>query len=55
MKKEDLLKTIGFGVLLILIINLVLFALRIISTIIFWIVIILAAIFVYKLLPKLKK
>ena len=55
MKKEDLLKLIGFGVLIILVVNLILFALQIIKTLIFWIVIILTAVFAYKILPKLRK
>lgn len=55
MEKEKILKLIGYGVLAILILNLVMFALKIITGIIFWVVIILAALFVYKLLPKIKK
>ena len=53
--KQEHLKLIGYLVLLLLVLNLVVFALRLISGILFWIIIIMGAIFVYKLLPKLKK
>ncbi|MDP3733862.1 MAG: hypothetical protein Q8R37_01410 [Nanoarchaeota archaeon] len=55
MNRKDLLTLIGLGFVLILVINLVLFALRIIKTVLFWVIIILAAVFVYKLLPLIKK
>ncbi len=55
MKRKELLKLIGVGVLIILLLNLLLFALRIITTLVFWAVIILAAVFAYQVLPKLKK
>ncbi|MEK6863567.1 MAG: hypothetical protein AABW53_02620 [Nanoarchaeota archaeon] len=55
MKRKELLKLIGVGVLVILLLNLLLFALRIITTLVFWVIIILAAVFVYKVLPNLKK
>ena len=52
---KDVVKWIGMLVLVILILNLILFALRIITDIIFWAIIILAAIFAYKILPRMKK
>lgn len=55
MSRKDVLVLIGLGFVLILVINLILFALRIIKEVLFWVIIILAAIFVYKLLPKISK
>ncbi len=49
------LKIIGYFFLLILILNLLLFALRIISGSIFWVVIVVGAVFVYWVLPRMKK
>jgi Mn2+/Fe2+ NRAMP family transporter len=48
------LKLTGYFVLVILVLNIVLFAFTVIDAIVFWIVIILGALFVYKVLPKLK-
>lgn len=53
--KSNQLKIIGYVVFVILILNLILFALGKISDVIFWVVIVLGAIFVYKVLPKIKK
>ncbi|MEW5896690.1 MAG: hypothetical protein AB1668_03295 [Nanoarchaeota archaeon] len=49
------LKIIGFVVLGILILNLVLFALRIINALVFWVVIAFGAVFVWLILPKMKE
>jgi len=49
------LKIIGIVVLILLVLNLVLFAFRIISSTIFWISIGLYAIFSFLVVPKLKK
>lgn len=49
------LKIIGYFFLVILILNLLLFALRIISGSIFWAVIVVGAVLVYWVLPKMKK
>jgi len=54
-KREDLLKLIGVSIIIFLLLNLLLFALKIITTLVFWIIIILAAVFAFNLLPKLKK
>ena len=50
MKKE-----ITWIVFIVLILNLALFALRIIGVIVFWVIIIVGALFAYKVLPKMKK
>ena len=55
MNNQQKLKVIGFSVLIILVLNLVLFAMRLINVFIFWGVIILGALFVYKGLPALRK
>jgi len=49
------LKILGIIIFIILILNLILFALRKINDLVFWIIIIAGAIFVYWILPKLKK
>ena len=55
MKKDDWLKLFGVLAIVFLLLNLLLFALRIITTLVFWIIIILAAVFAFKILPKMKK
>jgi len=55
MTQTQKLKYIGYGVLVLLILNLVLFAMKIITQLLFWIVIIIGAWFVYYGLPKLRK
>ena len=55
MNKKQRLKLIGYAILVILILNLLLFAFRLVNWIFFWGVIIFGAIFVYKILPKLRK
>ena len=52
---QKVLKGIGYIVFLILILNLLLFAMRLINVYVFWGIIIFGAIFVYKGLPFLKK
>ena len=52
--KSDYLKVVGLLLILFLIVNLVLFALKIINEIFFWAVIIAGAVFAYKVLPRLK-
>ncbi|MBU0470042.1 MAG: hypothetical protein KKA62_00190 [Nanoarchaeota archaeon] len=49
------IKILGYAGLIILLLNLVLFALRIINGTIFWAVIVIGAIFAYVILPRLKK
>ena len=51
---KKLLRLLVFLVILFLVANIALFALRIISQVLFWAVIIFAAVFAYKILPKLK-
>ncbi|MBI4151508.1 hypothetical protein HY496_00940 [Candidatus Woesearchaeota archaeon] len=48
------LKVIGYAVMIILVLNLLLFAFRVISGLVFWIVIICGAVFVYFVLPKMR-
>jgi hypothetical protein len=55
MKKEQKLKLIGYFVLIILIINLIVFGMGLINWMVFWGIIALGALFVYKGLPKLKE
>nr|MBT4247357.1 hypothetical protein [Candidatus Woesearchaeota archaeon] len=55
MDKKQKLKFIGYGVFILLVLNLVLFAMQMITQIMFWIVIVVGAWFVYYGLPKLKK
>ena len=55
MDKKQKLKFIGYGVFAILVLNLVLFAMQMITQMMFWIVIVVGAWFVYYGLPKLKK
>ena len=50
-----LYKFIVLILILILIVNITLFALNITNKILFWIVIIVAAVFAYKILPKIRK
>ena len=52
---EKQLKIIGMVVLVIMILNMIIFALGIIGDMIFWGVIIVGAVFAYWVLPKLKK
>ena len=49
------LKLVGFFIFFILILNLVLFAFRIIGTITFWGIILFGFLFVWKVLPWLKE
>ena len=49
------LKLIGYAVLVVLILNIVLFAFVMINWVVFWTIIAVCAVFVYKVLPKLKK
>lgn len=49
------LKVIGWVLVFVLLINMLLFALRKISGIVFWSVIIAGAVFVYWVLPRMKK
>ncbi|MBI2558907.1 hypothetical protein HYW20_06305 [Candidatus Woesearchaeota archaeon] len=52
--KDRHLRILVILVIIFLVINLALFALRIISTILFWAIIAVAAVFAYKLLPRKK-
>jgi hypothetical protein len=49
------LKIIGYVAIVVMVLNVFLFAFTVISPAIFWIVILLGAIFVYKVLPKMKR
>jgi len=49
------LKLLGYVAIGIMVLNMIFFALQKISGLIFWIIIILGAFFVYKVLPILKK
>jgi len=53
--RKQQLKWIGYIVLIILILNMILFALGIVNWIVFWGIIIAGAIFVYKVLPRMKE
>ena len=55
MESSKKIKIIGYIFLIILLLNLVLFAMQIISQMYFWIIIVVGAWFVYYGLPKLKK
>ena len=55
MMKSSTLKMIGIVLVIVLILNVFLFAFRVINWIVFWIIIALGAVFVYFILPKLKK
>jgi hypothetical protein len=49
------LKIFAIILILILIVNLILFALKSVNPLIFWIILILTAIIAYKIMPKLRK
>jgi len=53
--KDKYLQLLVLLIVLFLVINIVLLVLRIITEILFWAIIIVAAIFAYKILPKIKK
>lgn len=55
MKRENLLKLVGIGAILLLVLNLVLFALKVITGLFFWMVIIISAVFAFKILPKMNQ
>ena len=55
MDKPQKLKAIGYVVLVILIANMILFAMQLVSTLMFWIVIALGALFVWKGLPMIRE
>jgi len=52
---KNILRIIGIGAILLLVLNMILFALGKINGLLFWAVIIVGAVFVFKILPKLKK
>jgi len=52
---KDFLKIIGIGAVALLVLNMILFALGKISGLVFWAVIIVGAVFAFKVLPKMKK
>lgn len=52
---SNTLKFVGIVMFIILIANMILFAMRIISDVIFWGIIIFGAIFAYLVLPKLRE
>ncbi|MBI2581618.1 hypothetical protein HYV87_00630 [Candidatus Woesearchaeota archaeon] len=55
MDRKRFLKIIGLIAVLVLVANMILFALRIINGLVFWAVIIVGAVFAFKVLPKMKK
>ena len=55
MRAEKKHLTLAYLVILLLIANIVLFALKIINAILFWVIIAAAAIFAYKIMPKMNK
>jgi hypothetical protein len=55
MKTADWVKVLGVGIALLLVVNVVMFALRLVSWVLFWGVIILGAIVAYKVIPTLNK
>ncbi len=55
MDKSDFLKYLGFSLIVLLIVNVTLFATRIINAAVFWILIIAVGIFAYKILPKYRE
>jgi len=54
-ERKNLLKVIGIGVVVLLVLNLILFALRMINGLVFWGVIIAGAVLAFKVVPKMKK
>ena len=54
MRRENFLKVIGIGAVLLLIANMILFALGKINGLVFWVVIIVGALFAFKVVPKMK-
>jgi len=54
-ERKNLLKVIGISAVLVLVLNMILFALRIINGLVFWGIIIVGAVFAFKVLPKMKK
>ena len=55
MNKAQKLKAIGYVVLVILVLNMILFAMQLVSTLMFWIVIALGTLFVWKGLPLIRE
>ena len=55
MKRKNVLKVVGVVCILLLVLNLVLFIVGRISGLLFWIVIIIAALLAFKVLPKMKQ
>lgn len=49
------LKIIGIGAILLLVLNMILFALGKINGLVFWAIIIVGAVFAFKVLPKMKE
>ncbi len=55
MNKETFLRIIGIVAILLLVLNMILFALRKISGLVFWGVIIVGAVLAFVVVPKMKK
>jgi hypothetical protein len=55
MNNQQRLKLIGYVVLAVLIANMILYAMQLVNWMFFWGVIILGALFVYKVLPELRE
>ncbi len=52
---NNYLRILVFLIVLFLVLNIFLFVLKVINELLFWAIIIVAAIFAYKILPKMKK
>lgn len=55
MNKEKSLRIIGISAVVVLVLNMILFALRIIDGLVFWGIIIVGAVFAFRILPTFKK
>jgi len=55
MEDKKFLRILVTAIIFLLILNLVFLALKIINEIFFWVIIAIAAIFAYKILPKMKR
>jgi len=54
MERRQYSKSLSILFILFLVVNIILFALKKISELLFWAIIIISAIFAYKILPKIK-
>ncbi len=54
MGNKNFLKFFVFFIIAVLILNLILFAMKKVNELLFWVIIIIAAVFAYKILPKMR-